>query len=85
MLLETCWFDPVRPESCPLEPTSLTKCIVPTTMGELCDANGKWAYPTENINNCGASDVYTTNCGGTNLVQRYTNHYNPYFEIFVMS
>ena len=68
MFPETCWFDPVRPESCPPDPTGLEECIDPTSTGKRCDANGTWPHPTSDINNCGVSDVYTTNCGGTNLV-----------------
>ena len=71
MFPETCWFDPLRPESCPSDLAILEKCIEPTSTGDLCDANDTYPHPTSDINNCGASDVYTTNCGGANLV------YNP--------
>jgi len=59
---EKCWFDPVRPESCPSDPRSLKKCTVPKTKGELCEAGFPWPAGTDNINNCGYSEVYSTDC-----------------------
>ena len=72
MFVEKCWFDPVRPESCPSDTRSLKKCTFPKTKGELCEARFPWPAGTDNINNCGYSEVYSTDCEGTNLV------YNPY-------
>ena len=71
MFLEKCWFDPVRPESCPSvsDVWRLKKCTVPTTKGELCKAGSPWLAGTADINNCGYhDDVYSTVCGGTNVV-----------------
>ena len=68
MFLEKCWFDSVHPELCPSDQTSLKNCIVPTTKDELCEASYPWPAGTRRIDNCGYDDVYTTGCGGTNLV-----------------
>ena len=67
MFLE-CWFDPVSPESCPSDPESLPTCTFPATIFELCEANNPFPAGTDNIDNCGDYDVYSTDCPGTNLV-----------------
>ena len=68
-----CWFDPVRNESCPSDPSSLKKCISLMSKDELCERGSRddTSAGIRNINNCGDYDVYTTNCRGTNSV------YNP--------
>jgi len=68
MFLEKCWYKAVSSVSCPSNPTSLKKCTVPTTKGELCEARKPWPCETKNIDNCGFNDVYSTDCKGTNLV-----------------
>ena len=64
-----CWFEPVRPESCPPEPWLLKRCSVPTTKGEICEATcdnrcDNFVFPagTDNFVSCGGYHVYSTDC-----------------------
>ena len=67
-----CVFNPVRKNLCPPDPNLDGKCIIPLTKDELCEADPPFPTGTEDINNCepvnGDYDVYTTDCGGNNLV-----------------
>ena len=66
-----CVFNPVRKNLCPPDPNLDGECTIPTK-DELCEADSPFPTGTEDINNCetviAEYDVYTTDCGGNNLV-----------------